>query len=315
MKTIEKRQLGQTDVRVSTLGLGTAPLSSLYGSVPEAQAIETIQHSLDAGITYFDTAPAYGAGLAEKRLGTALAGVDRDRYVLSTKAGVLPTGWESDGEFDFSRDSILRSVEESLDRLNVDSVDILLIHDPDRHYRQALDEAYPAMVDLKDQGIVTAIGVGMNQWRMLMDFANEADFDCFMMAGQYTLLVQEGLALMDMCQERGIGVLSAGIYNSGILATGPVPGAKYFYSEAPPEIMERTRRIEAICERYGVPLNVAALQFPMAHPAATCVVVGTSSATRLVGYLEAMQMTIPTELWADLQQEGFLQAGVPLPKP
>ena len=313
MNTLKQKQLGRTDVSVSLIGLGTAPLANLYKEVPEAQAVETIQHCLDVGITYFDTAPLYGRGLAEKRLGVALAGVDRNRYVISTKVGILPDAENKKFEFDFSREGVLRSVEESLERLNMDWVDILLIHDPDRHYRQAMDGAYPTLLELKAQGIVKAIGVGMNRWKLLADFANEGDFDCFMLAGQYTLLVQDGLPLMDLCAEKGIGILSAGIYNSGILATGPVPGAKFSYSNASPEIMERVRRIEAICDRYEVPLKVAALRFPTGHPATSTLVLGTSSPTRISDYLSALEWPIPAGLWTDLQDEGLLSGDVPLP--
>ncbi len=316
MKTTDKRQLGQTGVCVSTLGLGTAPLADLYGSVPESQAVETIQLCMELGITYFDTAPLYGNqsgyGLAEERLGIALAGVKRDQYVLSTKVGVLPMP-EGGIKRDFSRDGVMRSVEGSLQRLNIDSIDILLIHDPDNDYHEALNQAYPTLVDLKHQGVVKAIGVGMNQWQMLIDFANHAEFDCFMLAGQYTLLVQDGLALMDLCQEKGIGILSAGIYNSGILATGPISGAKYFYRDAPLQILEQVRQMEAICDRYDVPLRVAALRFPAGHAATSTLVVGTSSATRLNGYLSALQWPIPPVLWTDLQDEGLLFNDVPLP--
>lgn len=316
IETTKKRQLGQTDVYVSPLGLGTAPLADLYGTIPEAQAIQTIQLCLELGITYFDTAPMYGYqsgyGLAEKRLGFALAGVERDQYVISTKVGRLA---KPDGGtvHDYSRDGVLRSVEGSLERLKIDSVDILLIHDPDNHYTEALEQAYPTLVELKKQGVVKAIGVGMNYWEMLVDFANQADFDCFMLAGQYTLLKQGGLALMDLCQEKGIGILSAGIYNSGILATGPVPGAKFFYADASPEILEQVRQIQEICERYDVPLPVAALQFPAAHPATTTLVVGTSSAARLNNYLAALQTVIPRQLWLDLQDQGLLSESVPIP--
>lgn len=316
METTKERQLGQTDVFVSPLGLGTAPLADLYGTIPETQAIQTIQLCLELGITYFDTAPLYGYesgyGLAERRLGTALAGVERDKYVISTKVGVLSTP-EGGNEHDYSRDGVLRSVEGSLERLKLDSVDILLIHDPDDHYTEALDQAYPTLVDLKKQGVVKAIGVGMNYWEMLVDFANHAEFDCFMLAGQYTLLVQDGQPLMNVCQKKGIGILSAGIYNSGILATGPVPGAKFFYEDAPPEILERVRQIQETCERYDVPLPVASLQFPAAHPATTTLVVGTSSAARLNGYLSALQTTIPQQLWFDLQDQGLLSESVPIP--
>lgn len=314
MNHLESRQVGRTDVHVSTVGLGAAPLANLYKDVPEAQAVETIQRCLEAGITLFDAAPVYGGGLAEIRLGLALAGVERDQYVISTKVGAFSIserwGWERD--FDFSHDGVFRSVEGSLKRLRIDWIDILLIHDPDRYHQQALEEAYPAIIELKEQGLVKAIGVGMNWVEPLVAFANEADFDCFMMAGQYSLLNQNGLAFMDFCAERGIGILSAGVYNSGILATGPVPGAKYFYRDASPEILDRTRKIETICNRYDTPLKVAALRFPLEHPATSSVVLGTSSPSRIDDYISALHWPIPPELWADLKREGLLAEDAPI---
>ena len=314
MNQLELKQVGRTDVSVSKVGLGTAPIGNFYKEVPEAQAIETIQRCMEAGITLFDTSPVYGGGLAEIRLGAALAGVERDQYVISTKVGDFPAseGWGWEREFDFSRDGVFRSVEDSLKRLRIDWIDILLIHDPDRYHQQALEEAYPAIAELKEQGLVKAIGVGMNWVEPLVAFANEADFDCFMMAGQYSLLNQDGLSLMDLCAEREIGILSAGVYNSGILATGPVPGAKYFYHDASPEILERTRKIEAICNHYDTPLKVAALRFPLEHPATSSVVLGTSSPSRIDGYISALQWPIPPELWADLKKAGLLTENAPI---
>jgi len=313
--TMNRKRIGKTDVYVSEIGLGTAPLANLYKKVPESQAIATIQRCLEADITLFDTAPVYGGGVAEKRLGAALAGVERDRFVISTKVGDSSESeqqWNVDKEWDFSHDGIFRSVEASLKRLKIDWIDIVLIHDPDHHHRQALDESYPALVELKEQGVIKAIGVGMNWWQPLYQFANEAEFDCFMMAGQYTLLVQDGLPLMNLCQEKDIGILAAGVYNSGILATGPKPGAKFLYRDASPEILERTRRIETICNRYDVPLKVAALRFPAGHPATSSLVVGTSSPSRIDDYLSALQWPIPAELWADLKDEGLLSEDAPV---
>jgi D-threo-aldose 1-dehydrogenase len=313
MKISTESQVGQTDLYVSLIGLGTAPLANLYGSVPEDQAVETIQLSLKSGITYFDTAPTYGAGLAERRLGLALAGAPRNQYVLSTKVGRL---LQPDGSFvwDFSREGVLRSIEQSLERLQCDSIDILLIHDPDNHYHQALDEAFPTLAELRSQGIVKAIGAGMNRWPMLVDFARNADFDCFMLAGRYTLLEQGALGMMDLCHTKGIGILMAGVFNSGILATGAIPRAKYNYTDPPPEIVDRVRRLETVCERYNVHLKVAALQFPLAHPATTCLVLGTSSATRLADYIAGLHVPIPSDLWVDLQEEGLLSESAPIPQ-
>ncbi len=230
---MEHRTIRRTDVQVSLLGFGAAPLANLYRDVAEAQAIETIHAALDQGVTYFDTAPAYGRGLSEQRLGIALAGVPREQTTISTKVGRL---LHEDGtiEWDFSRDGVLRTFEGSLERLQRDSVDILHIHDPDNHYTEAITGAYPALDELRSQGVIKAVSVGINRWPLLVDFMRDGDFDCFMLAGRYTLLEQGALPLLDQCAEKGIGILAAGVYNSGILATGAKEGAKYNYRDAAP---------------------------------------------------------------------------------
>lgn len=302
MNKLAKIQLGQTELTLPQLGLGTAHLTS---AVPEAQAIETIQYALSSGIYYFDTAPFYGRSLVEKRLGMALAGVPRQQYILSSKVGRLiqPNGrvvW------DFSRDGVLRSLEQSLERLQCSAIDILLIHDPDDHYQQALEEAFPTLADLRSQGIVKAIGVGMNQWQMLTEFAHHADFDCFLLAGRYTLLDQSALELLDLCQEKRIGLLMGGVFNSGILATGAVEGARYNYRKAPKKMMEKTRRLTAVCQPFNVPLIAAALQFPLLHPATNSIVVGCTSPEMVRRSLELLEMEIPVALWAALQDQSSI---------
>jgi D-threo-aldose 1-dehydrogenase len=305
-------RVGRTALQISKLGLGTAPLTGRNGSIPEEQSIATIRAALDAGVTFVDTAPLYGAGRSEQRVGAALAGVPRDSYVLSTKVGrlVLPGG---EVVFDFSRDGVLRSFEESLKRLQLDRVDVLLVHDPDDNEQQALEQAFPALAELRAQGVIGAIGAGMNQWQMEDRFAQNFDVDCFLLAGRYTLLEQTALEFLERCRERGIGVFLGGVYNSGILAVGPRPGATYNYAEAPPEIVERVRRIEAVCARYGVPLHRAAAQFALAHPAVTAVVLGAVTPDEVRANRDALFAPIPPELWADLKREGLVREDAPTP--
>src|SRR5262249_10540916 len=252
---IPTARVGCTALHVSRLGLGTVPIGGQLGAVSEAQAIETVRAALDLGVTLIDTAPLYGVGRSERLLAEALAGVPRDQYVLSTKVGRL---LDSDGSwhFDFTRDAALRSLESSLARLKLDRVDIVLVHDPDDHEQEALTGAFPALAELRAQGVIGAIGAGMNQWQMEERFAHTLDVDCFLLAGRYTLLEQGALEFLEFCRERQIGVLLGGVFSTGILATGARPGARYQYTQAPPEIMLRAGQIEAICTRHGVPLYV-----------------------------------------------------------
>lgn len=306
-----ERLIGPGRVRVPQLGLGCAPLANFYRKISDEQAEELICYALEKGASFFDTAPLYGQGLSEQRLGAALWNVPRERYTLATKVGRLVV----DGRMvtDFSRGAVLRSLEESLKRLRLDRVDILHVHDPDRHYHQTLDEAFPALAELRSAGVIGAIGAGMNQWQMVMDFARNADFDCFLIAGRYTLLEQESLDCLALCAEKKIAVFLGGVYNTGILATGAVPGAKYNYRTAPPEIMDRVRRIEAACARYEVPLRAAAIQFPLAHEAVVSVVIGAESRAEFAQAFEGMCWKIPSELWQDLRQEGLIDPSAPLP--
>jgi len=310
-------------ITVSRLGLGTAPLAKMYAPISEAQAAATIQTALAGGLAFFDSAPYYGTGLGEKRLGAALAGVPRDQYVLETKIGRLvtiedlpPDRWDEGIVFDYSRDGVRRSLDDSLKRLNVDYVDILLVHDPDIQadsYRAAVDEAFPALADLRSQGVIKSIGAGMNQWEMLSDFARHADPDCFLLAGRYTLLEQTSLDFLAMCQARGIQVFLGGVFNSGILARGAGPGAKYNYADAPPDVQAKVRRLEAACSRHAVDLKTAALHFAAAHPAVKSLILGMESPAEVAENLAAWRTPVPAALWADLQAEGLLAEGAPIP--
>ena len=319
--------LGRTRLRVTRLGLGTAPLGGLYAEVPETEAHAVVDRAFGLGVRYFDTAPLYGHGLAERRTGEVLRSKARDDFVLSTKVGRLlrPGAPLPDGQFkgtpavvpvfDFSYDATLRSVEESLSRLGLDRIDILLIHDPDQHYDEALRGAYPALERLRSEGVVSAIGAGMNHAEMLARFAREADLDCLLMAGRYTLLDQVALSeLLPLCQERGIAVVAGGVFNSGILAR-PVPGAPYNYEPATSDIVDRARRIEAVCARFDVPLKAVALQFPLAHPAVACVLTGCRSVVELEENIQLFELALPTDIWAALKKEGLVSELAPVPAP
>jgi len=318
--------LGRTALTVTRFGLGTAPLAGLFEAVDEAQGIAVIERAWDAGIRFFDTAPLYGHGLAEMRLGKVLRQKPRDEFTLATKVGRLlradvppepGQSWRGtppvNPMFDFSYDGVMRSFGESLERLGLDRVDILHIHDPDDHYDETINGAYRALDRLRADGVIGAVSAGMNQAEMLTRFAREGDFDCFLLAGRYTLLDQIALKeLLPECQKRGIAILAGGVYNSGILAD-PKPGAHYNYQTAPAELIDRARRIRDVCTRHGVPLKAAAVQFPMGHPAVACVIVGCRSTAQLDESIEMFEFDIPAALWHDLKVEGLLPTDAPTP--
>jgi D-threo-aldose 1-dehydrogenase len=311
---------------VTRFGLGTAPLAGLYEAVPEANGLAVISRAWEAGIRHFDTAPLYGSGLAEMRVGKALHDKPRDEFVLATKVGRLlradappEPGQNFKGTppvnpvFDFSYDGVMRSVDESMERLQLDRIDILHIHDPDAHYDDAIRGAYRALDHLRSEGVIRAVGAGMNQAEMLSRFAREGRFDCFLLAGRYTLLDQVALdELLPICVEQGIGIIAAGVYNSGILAD-PKPGARYNYTAAPAPLLDRARKIRSVCDSHGVPLKAAALQFPLGHPAVSCVVVGCRSVEQLDESLAMFEADIPAALWRDLKAKGLLRDDAPTP--
>ncbi|HEX6351319.1 MAG TPA: aldo/keto reductase [Candidatus Dormibacteraeota bacterium] len=304
------------------VGLGTAPLGNLFSAVPESEARALVERAWTAGIRLFDTAPLYGYGLAERRLGALLSAQPRDSFLLSTKVGrlVRPRARPEPGDFviadhvgpvwDFSYEGARRSLEESLDRLRLNRVDIALIHDPDDHHAEALGGAYRALHELREQGVVRAIGAGMNQAEALARFAREGDFDVFLVAGRHTLLEQPALPeLLPLCVERGIQVMVGGVFNSGLLAGG----ATYNYRPAPARLLERAQALEATCARHGVPLKAAALQFPYGHPAVASVLLGCRSVAQLEENLALLAHPVPPGLWSELKAEGLLGAEVPTP--
>ena len=311
---------------MTRLGLGTAPLAGLFEAVPEKQALAVIERSWEAGIRFYDTAPLYGHGLAEIRVGKALRRKPREELTLASKVGRLlragapPEPGQSfvgtppvNPVFDFSYDGAMRSVDESLERLQLRRIDILHIHDPDDHHDEALNGAYRALDRLRSDGVIGAVSAGMNQAEMLTRFAREANFDCFLLAGRYTLLEQGALTeLLPVCLEKGVAVIAGGVYNSGVLAD-PKPGAHYNYQAAPAELIERAQRIGAVCARHAVPIKAAAIQFPLGHPAVTCVVVGCRSVAQLDESIAMFELAIPPAMWQELKHEGLLAPETPTP--
>lgn len=307
---------GKNSLQVTNLGFGTAPIGNAK-TVSDADAEATIQRAYEVGIRLFDSAPLYGSGESELRIGRALRGVPRDNYVISTKIGRVLNADRSAFVYDFSYDGVMRSLEGSLKRLGTDHVEIVLVHDPDAdtvdHEQDALDGAFPALRDLRRQGVIKAIGAGMNQWQMEQRFAEQADPDVFLLAGRYTLLEQTSLGFLQVCKEKGIGIFLGGVYNSGILATGPKETAQYNYHNAPAAILEKAAKIQAICERYGVPLNRAALHFARAHPTITSLVVGAVKPAEVEANVGALAATIPADLWQELRRAGLIDADAPTP--
>ncbi len=320
------RRLGASRVEVTPLGLGTAPIGNMFTTVADDDAAATISTAWALGVRYFDTAPLYGHGLAEARLGEVLRSLPRNELVVSTKVGRLLLPREGAGEptifqdtppcdpvFDFSGDGVERSLEESLTRLGLDHVDILLVHDPDDHLDQALDEALPRLERMRADGRVGAIGAGMNQTHALDRIVRESDVDCVLLAGRYTLLEQTALDdLLPRCAERNVSVIAAGIFNSGLLAA-PRPGATYDYETASTDLVARARRLATACERAGSSLRSAALQFPLAHPAVACVLTGARTEAEIRENISLFDRASETEPWESLRTAGLLDARAPLP--
>ena len=323
MRATDTVEIGRTGLRVTRLGLGGVALSGAppatdpHAPSPESEAVSLIRRSLDLGLNYLDTAPMYGVGHSERRYGQALQGVPRDRYVLSTKVGrVLRPGAEGQTTwaFDFSREGARASFESSLERLGIERVDIVFVHDPDEHYQAALAGAFPVLRELRAEGRIRAIGAGMNQWQMELAFAREGYNDCFLLAGRYTLLDQTALPeFLPYCVEHHISVVAGGPYNSGILAVGPRAGATFNYRAAPPEMMDKAARIAQVCERHQVPLKAAALQFILAHPAIASVIPGARSVAEVEENARMVELAIPGALWAELKEAGLIAAEAPTP--
>ncbi|MCX4791956.1 aldo/keto reductase [Streptomyces sp. NBC_01221] len=327
---MRRTELARSGVTVSTLAFGAAALGNLYFPVGEDAATATVDAAWEAGIRYFDTAPHYGLGLSERRLGQALAGRPRGEFTVSTKVGrLLEPLAQSGGDdlvhgfavpathrrvWDFSADGVLRSIDASLRRLGLDSIDIVYLHDPDDHMAQALREGYPALERLRAEGVVGAIGAAMNQAEALTCFVRETDADVVLLAGRYTLLDQGALAeLLPAAAARGTSVVVGGVFNSGLLAD-PQPGATYNYAPASPLLIERALEMQMVTERHGVPLRAAALHFPFGHPAVASVLTGARSAAEVRDATALLSDSLPDALWDDLLASGAIPAAVPTPK-
>ncbi|MDE0665197.1 MAG: aldo/keto reductase [Acidimicrobiaceae bacterium] len=301
---LDKTALGRTSLQVRRLAMGTAPLASIFWGNDADTAVGTAARALERGVGFFDTAPFYGLGEAERRLGRALAAAPEfPRPVIATKAGRLLTR-EPDGSidvhFDFGYDAARRSLDSSLERLGVDRVDILHIHDPDDHIDEALEGTYPALVELRDQGMIGAVSLGTNSVATAAVFLERADLDCMLVAGRYTLLDRSAAELIDACARRGVAFLAAGVFNSGVLAR-PRSGSWYDYGPASDETLARAAAIDDVCQRHGVSLRAAAVNFPLTNPNVTAVVVGMAAPAEVDENLDALSAPVPDELWRELQ--------------
>jgi D-threo-aldose 1-dehydrogenase len=326
---------------LTVLGFGGAPLGNLYRAVSDADARATLEAAWDAGIRVYDTAPQYGLGLSEERFGRELRDRPRQDFLLSTKVGRLLSDCSPEEKadlpqfvdmpdrsfrYDYSYDGVMRSWEDSRSRLGIDRIDILLVHDvdvsshgsreaSDRRVRELFDQGgYRALTELQEGGMITAIGAGVNEWEVCETLLGLGHFDCFLLAGRYTLLEQQALdSFLPLCEARGVGIILGGPFNSGILATGPVEGAFYNYAPAPPEILGRVAAIEAVCEAHGVRLIEVALQFPLGHAAVKTVIPGANSPAQVAPNLDLLRAPIPAALWSDLKSGGLVRPDAPVP--
>jgi D-threo-aldose 1-dehydrogenase len=337
-KNIFKAPSGAS-ISLTEMGMGTAPLGNLYRALSEKDAQDTLAAAWKAGIRYFDTAPFYGLGISENRLNPFLRGHKRGDYVVSTKVGRLlevckPGERAGIGKFfdtpsrkeifDYTYDGIMRSLDSSLERLGLDQVDILYVHDVDvfthgsmeirdAHVKTLMGSGYKALQKLRDEKVIKAFGAGINEWQVCEILMAQGDFDIFLLAGRYTLLEQEALnSFLPLCEKRGIGVVLGGPYNSGILATGAKPGALYNYDPAPKAILERARRIEAVCKTHKVKLPEAALRFPVKHPSVVSVIPGMVNPKQVALNVKTLGAKIPKAFWKDLKAQGLLHAGAPV---
>ncbi|MCX5208905.1 aldo/keto reductase [Kitasatospora sp. NBC_00240] len=325
-----RHALGHSAVRVSELAFGAAGIGNLFAPVSDPQAEQAVAAAWESGVRYFDTAPHYGLGLSERRLGAALRGLPRDEYVLSTKVGRLLEPADLGGGddlasgfavpathrrvWDFSAEGVRRSIEDSLGRLGLDRIDIAYLHDPDEHAGQALDQAYPELERLRAEGVLGAIGVGMNQAELPARFIRETDIDAVLLAGRYSLLDQRGLdELLPLAERHDVGVVIGGVFNSGLLAD-PHPGATFDYRAAPSDLLARALDLKTVCEQHGVPLRAAALRFPFGHPAVASVLVGTRSAAEARDAAAMLRRPVPATLWSVLKERGLLPTAVPTPR-
>ncbi|MBN8992188.1 MAG: aldo/keto reductase [Rhizobiales bacterium] len=339
--TLNRRKIGTTNLEVTELGLGGAPMGGFRARISDAEATALIDTAYEGGVRYFDTSPFYGYGRSELRMGAALREKPREEYVLSTKVGRVmhamgpgekpPADFRDHGlpgfapKFDYTYDGVMRSLEHSHLRLGLARIDIALIHDVDfwtikdraildQRFKTVMDSGFRALDELRKAGIVGAIGVGINEADTSLRFIQAGDFDCMLLAGRYTLLEQGGLeAFLPECVKRNVSVILGGPYNSGILTGGVKPGATHDYVAAPAHLIEKAQKIEAICQRHGVELGAAAMQFPLFHPAVCSVIPGALSVAEAQQNVARLSAKIPVELWSELKREGLLDPGAPTP--
>jgi len=342
MDPAERRRVGRTGLMVSALGFGGAPIGGFRAAIPDAEATALLEAAYAGGVALFDTSPFYGYGRSELRMGAVLRNKPRGSFVLSTKVGrwmraarageAPPPRFRPNGlpgfhpTLDYSYDGVMRSLEQSHMRLGLDRIDIVLIHDIDtwstgddavteRHFRTVMEGGYRALAELRGAGVIGAIGCGLNQWEWCLRFARAGDFDTMLLAGRYTLLEQGAISeFLPECERRGMSVIVGGPYNSGILAGPPREGATHDYVPAAAPLIERARRLHAVCERHGVPIGAAALQFPLAHPAVCSVIPGALSVAEVEQNVARLRRPIPAALWQELRHEGLLDPAAPIPQ-
>jgi D-threo-aldose 1-dehydrogenase len=339
--TLPRRRVGKTKLEVTTLGLGGAPMGGFRAKISDAEAVGLTDTAYELGVRYFDTSPFYGYGRSELRMGAGLREKPRDDYVLSTKIGRImhalkpgekpPADFRENGlpgfapVFDYTYDGVMRSLEHSYFRLGISRIDIALVHDVDfwtikdraildQRFKTVMDSGFKALDELRKAGVIGAIGVGINESDTSLRFIQAGDFDCMLLAGRYTLLEQGGLeAFLPECVKRGVSVILGGPYNSGILTGGVTDNTTHDYVQAPAPLIEKARKIEAVCKRHGVELGAAAMQFPLFHPALCAVIPGALAASEVKQNVERLSVKIPTELWSELKREKLLDPNAPTP--
>jgi D-threo-aldose 1-dehydrogenase len=339
--TLPRRRVGKTKLEVTTLGLGGAPMGGFRANISDAEAVGLTDVAYELGVRYFDTSPFYGYGRSELRMGAGLREKPRDDYVLSTKIGRImhamtpgekpPADFRENGlpgfapVFDYTYDGVMRSLEHSYFRLGISRIDIALVHDVDfwtikdravldQRFKTVMDSGFKALDELRRAGVIGAIGVGINESDTSLRFIQAGDFDCMLLAGRYTLLEQGGLeAFLPECVKRGVSVILGGPYNSGILTGGVTDNTTHDYVQAPAHLIEKARKIEAVCKRHGVELGAAAMQFPLFHPALCAVIPGALAAREVKQNVERLSVKIPTELWSELKREKLLDPSAPTP--
>jgi D-threo-aldose 1-dehydrogenase len=341
MTVLPKRRVGKTKLEVTTLGLGGAPMGGFRATISDAEAVALSDAAYEGGVRYFDTSPFYGYGRSELRMGASLRAKPREEFVLSTKVGRIlhamkpgekkPADFREGGlpgfapVFDYTYDGVMRSLEHSHLRLGLAKIDIALIHDVDfwtikdrrildERFKTVMDGGFKALDELRKAGVIGAIGVGINESDTSLRFIKAGDFDCMLLAGRYTLLEQGGLEeFLPECVKRNVSVILGGPYNSGILTGGVKPGATHDYVAAPVPLIEKAQKIEAVCQRHGVELGAAAMQFPLFHPALCSVIPGALSSAEVKQNIARLSVKIPAELWSELKRENLLTADAPTP--